>query len=416
MAIHSYQHSAAARFMRYVQIDTQSDPDSPTQPSTEKQKDLLRLLVRELHEIGLADAEMDANGYVYATIPATSGKENVPVLCFCSHVDTAGDCSGTDVKPLLHKNWQGEDIVLPDDPKVVISKNDHPYLQNKIGHDIITASGHTLLGADNKSGVAILMDLAAYLTTHPHIAHGKIRLLFTPDEEIGRGVAAVDMARVGADFGYTLDDGDLGSLEWESFSADAMDVTFYGVSTHPGAGKDKLVHAIKVAAHFVASLPKELSPEATSGREGFVHPTDMRGELEQATVKMLLRDFDTAKLVEYTDLLNDLATQAVAAYPGSRFDSHVRAQYRNMGEVIRDVPQVVDNAREAFARVGVEAFGHGIRGGTDGSNLSFMGLPCPNLFTGQMAIHSRQEYISVQDMEKSVEMLVALVQVWEEKA
>lgn len=416
MGFQDYHHSAAERFMRYVQIDTQSDPDSPTQPSTEKQKDLLRLLVTELHDIGLTDADMDANGYVYATIPATSGKEHVPVLCFCSHVDTAGDCSGTDVKPILHTNWQGEDIVLPDDPSVVISKNDHPYLEGKVGHDIITASGHTLLGADNKAGVAILMDLAAYLIQNPQIKHGKIRLLFTPDEEIGRGVAAVDMARLGADFGYTLDDGDVGSLEWESFSADAMDFTFYGVSTHPGAGKDKLVHAIKVAAHFIASLPKELSPEHTSGREGFVHPTDIRGELEQANVKMLLRDFDTAKLVEYVDLLKDLADQAVAAYPGARVESHLRQQYRNMGEVIRDVPQVVDYAREAFARVGVEPFGNGIRGGTDGSNLSFMGLPCPNLFTGQMAIHSRQEYVCVQDMEKSVEMLVALVQVWEEKA
>jgi tripeptide aminopeptidase len=403
--------------MRYVQIDTQSDPTSAAQPSTEKQKDLSRILAEELQAMGLTDAHLDEHGYVYATIPATSGKENVPVICFCSHVDTAPDCSGADVKPILHRNYDGSDIVLPDDTSVVITTTEHPYLKQRIGDDIITASGKTLLGADDKAGVAIIMDLARYLTSHPDVPHGAIRILFTPDEEIGRGVAAVDMAKLAAHYGYTLDGGERGHLEGETFSADAAIVTFNGISAHPGYAKDKLVHAIKVASAFVDSLPKDTwCPERTDGREGFVHPVSIQGGLEQATVQFIVRDFDTALLASHEDRLKQLAEQAVAKFPGSSMSFVVKEQYRNMKEVLDTCPQVMDYAEDAYRRAGIEVERMSIRGGTDGSRLSFMGLPCPNIFTGEMGIHSKQEYVSVQDMEKAVEILVHLARIWEEKA
>lgn len=402
--------------MRYVQIDTQSDPESPSQPSTEKQKDLSRLLVTELLAMGVSDAHLDEHGYVYATIPATSEK-NVPVICFCSHVDTAPDCSGAGVKPILHQNWDGRDIVLPDDPSVVISVKDHPYLSQKIGEDIITASGLTLLGADDKAGVAILMDLANYLIQNPQIKHGKIRLLFTPDEEIGRGVDKVDIQKLGADFGYTLDGGERGSLDGETFSADGMKVIFEGVSTHPGSAKNKMVSAIKVASAFVARLPdKEWSPESTEGYEGFVHPVSIGGELEKATVQFIVRDFVTAKLAEHEQRLKDIALQTIADFPSARVTFEVKEQYRNMREILDQYPHVVANAERAYERAGVTPIREAVRGGTDGSRLSFMGLPCPNLFTGMMNFHGKREFVSVQDMEKSAAMLVELVQVWEEGA
>ncbi|MBS1615599.1 MAG: peptidase T [Bacteroidetes bacterium] len=412
MAIQGYPHSAATRFMKYVTIDTQSDPTSPSQPSTGKQKNLSQLLVQELHQIGITDAALDEHGYVYATVPATV-PEPVPVLCFCAHVDTAPDCSGTNVKPLLHHQYDGKDIILPDDPTIILSASQHPYLKERIGDDLITASGLTLLGADDKAGVAIIMDLAAYLMAHPEIKHGKIRILFTPDEEIGRGVQAVDMNRLGADFGYTLDGGERGHLEGESFSADAVVVSFQGVSAHPGYAKDKLANAIKVAAHFVDLLPKDSwAPERTEGREGFVHPTSIQGSLENATVEFIIRDFDTAMLAQYEDRLRGLVDEALQAFPGAQAKFEVKEQYRNMREVLDKHPQVMKHAEEAYRRAGIEAQRISIRGGTDGSRLSFMGLPCPNLFTGEMGIHSRQEYVSVQDMEKAVEILVQLAQVW----
>lgn len=417
MPIHDYAHTVAERFMRYVQIDTQSDSTSTAQPSTEKQKDLSRILAEELRAMGLTDAHLDEHGYVYATIPATSGKESVPVICFCSHVDTAPDCSGADVKPMLHRNYDGSDIVLPDDTSVVITTTEHPYLKQRIGDDIITASGKTLLGADDKAGVAIIMDLARYLTTHTDVPHGAIRILFTPDEEIGRGVAAVDMAKLGAHYGYTLDGGERGHLEGETFSADAAIVTFNGISAHPGYAKDKLVHAIKVASAFVDLLPKDTwCPERTDGREGFVHPVSIQGGLEQATVQFIVRDFDTAMLAAHEERLKQLAEQAVAQFPGSSVSFVVKEQYRNMKEVLDTCPQVMDYAEEAYRRTGIQAERMSIRGGTDGSRLSFMGLPCPNIFTGEMGIHSKQEYVSVQDMEKAVEILVHLARIWEEKA
>ncbi len=416
MSIANYNHTAGERFMRYVQVDTQSDPKSQSQPSTEKQKDLSRILVEDLKAIGVTDAELDEHGYVYATIPATSDK-NVPVLCYCSHVDTAPDCSGTGVMPILHKNYDGSDIVLPDDPMVVITTHEHPYLKQRIGDDIITASGTTLLGADDKAGVAIIMDLAAYMVQHPEIPHGKIRILFTPDEEIGRGVAAVDMKKLGADFGYTLDGGERGHLEGETFSADSMTVVFHGVSAHPGYAKGKMVSAIKAASAFVHKLPSdEWCPEATEGMEGFVHPVFMEGVLEKATVQFIVRDFDTAQLAAHETRVRKLVDETLREFPGTNADIEIKEQYRNMKEVLDLHPQVMDHAEEAYKRADLDVIRMSVRGGTDGSRLSFMGLPCPNLFTGEMGIHSKQEYVSVQDMEKAVEILVELAKVWEEKA
>ncbi len=416
MSIQDYTHTAAERFMRYVQVDTQSDPASPAQPSTEKQKDLSRILVEELKGMGIADAELDEYGYVYATIPATTDKQ-VPVLCYCAHVDTAPDCSGTGVKPILHRNYTGADIVLPDDPTVVITTKDHPYLQQRIGDDIITASGTTLLGADDKAGVAIIMDLAQYLIANPQIKHGKIRILFTPDEEIGRGVAKVDMQKLGADFGYTLDGGERAHLEGETFSADAVTVVFHGISAHPGYAKGKLVNAMKAASAFMNKLPRnEWSPETTEKMQGFVHPMHMEGVLEKASVQFIIRDFDTPQLAHHEERLRKLAIEAAAEFPGITTEFIIKEQYRNMKEILDQNPQVMAHAEEAYRRAGMTPERMSIRGGTDGSRLSFMGLPCPNIFTGEMGIHSKQEYVSVQDMEKAVETLVYLAQVWEEKA
>ena len=339
------------------------------------------------------------------------------MLCFCSHVDTAPDCSGTGVKPVLHPKFNGKDIVLPDDPSVVVSTKNHPYLKERIGDDIITASGTTLLGADDKAGVAIIMDLANYLVQHPEIKHGKIRVLFTPDEEVGRGVAAIDMAKLGAQYGYTLDGGERGHLEGETFSADAVVVTFNGISAHPGYAKGKMVNAIKVASAFVDSLPKnEWCPETTEGMQGFVHPTAINGGLEQASVQFIIRDFVTAKLADHEQRLRDLVDKTAKQFPGVTTTFTVKEQYRNMKEILDLHPQVMDYAEEAYKRAGMTVQRMSIRGGTDGSRLSFMGLPCPNLFTGEMGIHSKQEYVSVQDMEKAVETLVHLAGIWEEKA
>lgn len=412
MSINNYDHTVAERFMRYVQIDTQSDPNSENQPSTEKQKDLSRVLVEELIAIGINDAELDEHGYVYATIPATTNKE-VPVICYCAHVDTAPDVSGKGVKPRLHTQYDGTDITFPDDENVILSADNHPYLKERIGDDIITASGTTLLGADDKAGVAIIMDLAKYLIDNPQIKHGKIRILFTPDEEIGRGVNKVDMDRLGAQFGYTLDGGNRGHLEGESFSADGVTIHFNGISAHPGYAKDKLVSAIKVASTFIEKLPKnEWSPETTEGRDGYVHAVSIEGLIEKTTLEFIIRDFETTKLIEHEERLKKLAEETVAEYPGTSMKFIVKEQYRNMKEMLDPNPQVMNNAEEAYKRAGLEVERKSIRGGTDGSRLSFMGMPCPNIFTGEMAIHSKQEYVSVQDMQKSVEVLAHLAQIW----
>ena len=411
-----YQYTVAERFMRYVKIDTQSDPESPTQPSTAKQLDLSRLLVEELKQTGVIDAHLDDAGYVYATIGSNTEKK-VPVICFCAHVDTSFDCSGFGVKPIVHENYSGEDIVLPDDPSQVITVKDHPYLEEKIGEDIITASGTTLLGADDKAGVAVIMDMANFFMLHPEVKHGTIKILFTPDEEIGRGVDKVDMEKLGADFGYTLDGAERGSFEDETFSADGVKIIINGVSTHPGDAKDKMMNAIKIAADFVSSFPKDsYSPETTSGREGFFHPVKLGGTVEHATIELIIRDFHTHKLVQYENYLKDKLFDLLESYPGATADFQVKEQYRNMKEVLDQHPQVSEYAKMAIARAGVEVKESSARGGTDGSRLSFMGLPCPNIFTGEMAFHGKHEYVSVQDMQKSVETIVHLAQIWEEKA
>lgn len=411
-----YAYTVADRFMRYVQVDTQSDPESTSFPSTEKQKDLGRMLKQELKLMGLSEVEMDEHGYVFGTIPSTTEKV-VPVICFCSHMDTAPDCSGAHVKPILHKNYQGADIILPDDPTQVITTSQHPYLKERVGDDIITASGKTLLGADDKAGVAIIMDLANYLMTHPEIKHGKIRVLFTPDEEVGRGVEKLDMKKLGADFGYTLDGGERGSLEGESFSADGATAIIHGISAHPGYAKGKLVNAIKIASEFVHALPPDSwSPETTEGREGYVHPMAIEGNIEKATVKFIVRDFETEKLKAHEDRLESILKTVVEQYPGARYEFKSFEQYRNMMDVLNKLPHVMDYAEEALQRAGVTPERHIIRGGTDGSRLSFMGLPCPNIFTGEMAIHSKHEFVSVQDMQKAVDTCLELVKIWEEKS
>ena len=411
-----YSFTAAERFMRYVQVDTQSDPQSSSQPTTEKQKDLGRILAQELKDMGIGDAHMDEYGYVYATIPATTNKQ-VPVICFCAHVDTAPDCSGTGVKPILHKDYQGQDIVLPDDPSQVLRMSEYPYLQKLIGHDIITASGTTLLGSDDKAGVADIMDLAAFLMQHKEIQHGAIKLLFTPDEEVGKGTAKVDLAKLGADFGYTLDGGEAGSLEDETFSADGVQVVIHGVIAHPGYAKDKMINAMKIAGEILAALPKDrLSPESTDGKRGFIHPVRVEGIAEKCTIDFIIRDFETAGLKKKEDYLRTQIEERMRTYPKASFEFHVTEQYRNMKEVLDVHPHVVDYAKEAIARTGLELKMESIRGGTDGSRLSFMGLPCPNLFAGEQAIHSKLEFISVQDMNKAVETMVHLVSICTEKS
>ncbi|MBD2757344.1 peptidase T [Spirosoma validum] len=408
---------AVERFLRYVQIDTQSDPQSATNPSTEKQKNLSRVLVEELLEMGIADAELDEWGYVYATIPANTDKATVPTICFCSHVDTSPDVTGEGVKPIIHQKWNGSDITLPDDPNQVIRVADHPDLNHQIGNDIITASGTTLLGADNKAGVAEIMDAAHYLLTHPAIKHGRIRLLFTPDEEVGRGTEKVDIQKLGADFGYTIDGEALGTLEDETFSADAVKITIQGVSTHPGFAKGKLENALKIAADLLAVLPKgALSPETTEEKEGFVHPTRMEGNQDQAVLEFIIRDFTEVGLHEKETYLQNQLNDVLINYPGSSAQFVVKEQYRNMKDVLDQHPAVVDNALEAIRRVGLSAERRSIRGGTDGSRLSFMGLPCPNIFAGEHAFHSRLEWVSVQDMQKAVEVIVNVAQVWEESS
>ena len=407
--------SVAEKLMRYVQVDTQSDPESLTFPSTEKQKNLSVMLVKELIAMGVSDLEMDEWGYVFATIPSNSTEENIPTICFCSHLDTAPDCSGANVKPVLHKNYQGQDIILPDDPSQVVTVKEHPYLGKRIGDDIITASGLTLLGADDKAGVAIIMQLAHELINDPSHIHGDVRILFTPDEEVGRGVDKLDMDKLNADIGYTLDGGPRGSLEGDTFSANSMTIRFKGVSAHPGYAKGKMVNAVKVMSYFINQLPQAaFSPETTSGSQGFVHPYNLKGQLEESSVDFLIRDFDTQNLEKHQKVLADLAEATINHFEGSSFEVEVNEQYRNMREVLNKHPYIEANAIKAMKRIGIEPQQDLVRGGTDGSRLSFMGLPCPNLFTGEMAIHSKHEYVSVQDMEAAVKTCIEILKVYEE--
>jgi tripeptide aminopeptidase len=405
----------AERFMRYVQIDTQSDPDSTSFPSTDKQINLAKLLVEELKEMGILQVALDAHGYVMATIPSNTAAQK-PVLCFCAHMDTAPDCSGTDVKPILHKNYNGQPLVLPDDHSQVISTDAYPYLKNFIGKDIITASGNTLLGADDKAGVAIIMSFAQYLINHPEILHGTIKLLFTPDEEVGRGTDFLDLKKLGADYAYTLDGGELGCFEMETFSADYLTMDIHGVIAHPGAAKGVMQNAIKIAGEIIAALPKqELCPEHTEQREGFVHPNHISGGAEKARLEFLIRDHDTHQLKEHVNKLKLIAEHILLQNPDfskAHITYTIKEQYRNMREVIDLHPILVENALAAYKKAGVLPIVEPIRGGTDGSRLSFLGLPAPNIFTGMQAIHSKHEWIGVSDMQKSVEVLVNLVEIF----
>ena len=407
--------SLSQRFIRYAKIDTQSDPNSPTCPSTLKQKDLGALLVNELLEMGISDAEMDNNGYVYGTIPSNTDKK-IPIIFFCSHMDTSPDCSGADVKPIIHDNYQGEDLILPDDHNIALKMSDHKDLKQQIGNDIITASGTTLLGADNKAGLAEIMEAVNFLVKNPAVKHGTIKILFTPDEEIGRGVDHVDLKKLGADFGYTVDGETLGSIEDETFSADGATLIINGVSTHPGFAKGKMESAIKILADIIAALPKDaLTPEATHQKEGFIHPVSFSGQVEQAEAHFIIRDFTDEKLAEHGQFLEQTVKQVMVNYPNATFDLKIKAQYRNMKQILDQHPQIVQFGIEAIERAGIVAKPQSIRGGTDGSRLSFMGLPCPNIFAGEHAFHSKQEWVSVQDMEKAVQTIINIACIWEEK-
>lgn len=411
-----YPTDCVERFLRYVRIDTQSDENSESFPSTAGQLDLLRLLVDELQEVGVTDAAMDDYGYVFGTIPATT-KRNVPTIGFIAHVDTSPELSGRGVKPVVHENYDGRDLVLPEDSSVVIRLADNPHLQEQMGHDIITASGTTLLGADNKAGVAEIVAAAAYLTAHPEIPHGTIRLGFTPDEEIGNGTKFFDIQRFGAVYAYTLDGETLGELQTETFSANSLVVAFVGFNTHPGFAKGKMINSIKIAADFIGRLPQDgLSPETTEGKAGYVHPYVVDAGVERTSVKFLLRDFRTEGLKDQEDLLRRLAEEIVSDYPGSRVEFQLEESYRNMKEVLDAHPSVVESAKRAIARAGLELRMQPVRGGTDGSRLSFMGLPTPNLFAGEHSFHSRTEWVSTHDMHKAVEVMIELCRVWEEGA
>lgn len=410
-----YNYTVTDRFIKYVQIDTQSDPYSNTFPSTEKQKNLGKLLVEELQKMGMKNAEMDEYGYVYAELPSNTNKQ-VPVIFFCAHMDTSPDCSGKNVKPIIHKNYQGGDIILPDDPQQIISPKNHPELLNQIGNDIITASGTTLLGADNKAGVAEIMDAMHFLIQHPEIKHGTVKVVFTPDEEVGRGTEKINLQKLNAQYGYTIDGETLGHIENETFSADIAIVEIQGYSTHPGLAKDKMENALKIAAEIIALLPRDKAPEGTEKKQPFVHPTSINGNIDKVEIHFILRAFEDETLQEMQNILKDIVNKVIKKYPKSSANVTVKEQYRNMKQVLDKHPQVVEYAIEAVKRAGIQPTLHSVRGGTDGSRLSFMGLPCPNIFAGEHAFHSKQEWVSVQDMQKAVQTIVHLASVWEEKA
>ncbi|PIW69716.1 MAG: peptidase T [Ignavibacteriales bacterium CG12_big_fil_rev_8_21_14_0_65_30_8] len=411
-----YQFTCVEKFLEYVKYDTQSDDESESFPSTEKQKILSADLAKELKEMGLEDAHMDEWGYVMATLPSNTDK-NVDTIAFIAHVDTSPAVTGKDVNPIINKNYQGGDIVLKNDTSRVIKADENPYLQEMIGYDIITTDGTTLLGADNKAGVAEIMDAVNYWLTHPEVKHGTVKICFTPDEEVGRGTEKIDLKKLGAKYAYTVDGSARGEIESETFSADAMVVNFIGKNIHPGFAKNKMVNAIKVAAAFIESLPKEeLSPETTEKREGFVHPWIINGNEELTSVKFIIRDFITSKLKDYENIVKDLAEKAVAKFPGAKVEIEIKEQYRNMKEVLDKHPQVEEYALQALKNLNIEPIMNPIRGGTDGSRLSFMGLPTPNIFAGEHSFHSQLEWVAVQDMEIAVKNIIEIAKVWEEKA
>ncbi len=401
------QYTVKDRFLRYVQVDTEADPLSTSSPSSEKQKRLTEIILSELAELGII-AQTNDSGYIYASLPSNCGAGKDKVF-FCAHLDTAPDCSGKDVKPIVHSDYQGQDLVLPDDNTQVLTTAIYPALKNKIGHDIITASGLTLLGSDDKSGVAIIVDAFYQMIKNPSLPHGEVKMLLTTDEEIGRGVAHVDLALLDADYGYTLDGGDLGSIEFENFSANKAIIEINGVSAHPGYAKGKMENAIKIASEIVAHFPKDsLCPEATDGMQGFIHPNSIEGKLESAKIELILRDFVTSRLDEQKDYLDKVCKKVLESYPHSTYQITVTEQYRNMKDILDQHPKVMDLALKAVENIGVTPKSGAIRGGTDGAVLSHKGLPCPNLFAGEQAIHSKHEWVSVQDMQRAVDMILEI--------
>jgi len=400
------------RFLRYVKYDTQSAEDSKTYPSTEKQKELGRELMEELKELGLEEVSIDQYGYVTGTLTANI-QRTLPIIGLIAHMDTSPEVSGKDVKPHIHSNYSGNDIVLPGDNTQIIRSSENPELLKKIGDDILTSDGTTLLGADDKAGIAEIVDAVHYLTKHPEIEHGTIKVAFTPDEEVGRGVEHFDVKRFGAQYAYTVDGETLGEVENETFSADSVHVTFRGVPFHPGYAKGKLVNSIKIASAFVDKLPKDRnSPETTEKMEGYVHPYTIQVGVGETTVKFIIRDFEVEGLEKREEILRDLAEGTSQEYPKSDFTFRVEESYRNMKPILEKHPEVVEKAMNAVKLVGLQPRLHSIRGGTDGVRLCFMGLPTPNLATGGHNYHSKLEWISVQDMKKSVEVIVNLVKVW----
>ncbi|MFA6597577.1 MAG: peptidase T [Ignavibacteriaceae bacterium] len=410
----NYKFTCVDRFLNYVKYDTQSDEEATCFPSSEKQKILSKDLATELKALGLADAHMDEYGYVMATLPANTDRQ-VPVVGFIAHVDTSPAVSGANVKAVIRKNYQGGDIVLEKDGQI-IKAEDNSDLKEMIGYDIITSDGSTLLGADNKCGVAEIVDAINYFLSHPEVKHGEIKVCFTPDEEVGRGTEKFDVKKFGAKYAYTVDGQTRGEVEVETFSADALFIKFQGKNIHPGYAKGKMINAIKVAAHFIDKLPKKsLSPETTDERDGYVHPFTITGSEEETTVKFIIRDFDQEKLKEYEDLLIDLAAKVVAEFPGSRYTFQQIEQYRNMRYILEQHKQVSDYAIEAMERLNIAPKQSAIRGGTDGARLSFMGLPTPNIFAGEHSFHSKTEWVAIQDMEMAVRVIVTIAQIWEEK-
>ncbi|MBK8851709.1 MAG: peptidase T [Saprospiraceae bacterium] len=401
------QYTVRDRFLRYVQVDTEADPLSATSPSSEKQKRLTEIILEELAEMGIK-AQTNDSGYIYASLPSNCGPGKDRVF-FCAHLDTAPDCSGKDVKPIVHSDYQGQDLVLPDDTTQVLTSTKYPALKNKIGHDLITASGLTLLGSDDKSGVAIIVDAFYQMLNNPNLPHGEVKMLLTTDEEIGRGVAHVDLDLLDADYGYTLDGGDLGCIEFENFSANKAVIDINGVSAHPGYAKGKMENAIKISSEIVAHFPKDsLCPEATDGMQGFIHPNSIEGKLESAKIELILRDFVTSRLDEQKDYLDKVCKKVMESYPNSTYHITVTEQYRNMKDILDQHPKVMDLALRAVENIGVTPKSGAIRGGTDGAVLSHKGLPCPNLFAGEQAIHSKHEWVSVQDMQKAVDMILEI--------
>jgi len=410
-----YKFTAVERFLKYVKYDTQSDEESTSFPSSEKQKKLSADLAKDLKKMGLKDAAMDKWGYVMATIPATT-KKKVPPIAFIAHVDTSPAVTGKNVKPVIHKNYKGGDIKLPKGDWV-INESDNPELKEMKGFDIITTDGTTLLGADNKAGVAEIMDAVNYFLKHPEVKHGTIKICFTPDEEVGRGTEKIDLKKLGAKYAYTVDGSSRGEVESETFSADAVVLKFIGKNIHPGYAKNQMINSIKISSTFMESLPKKkLSPETTDKRQGYVHCTSINGMEETTTLKFIIRDFETPKLKEYENLLEELAKVAVSKFPGSKYEFKVIEQYRNMREVLDNYPQVTNYAVQAMKNLGIKPIMHPIRGGTDGSRLSFMGLPTPNIFAGEHSFHSQLEWVAVQDMEMAVKVIVELAQIWEKKS